>query len=232
MPDDPNTPPVDPQAGDTGNPQPQAGNNPPDPQAGDGEETISIEEAKKLRSEAKNLRSRLKELDTSHNELKAFKAQIDAEKLSTEEKQQLAQKQLEQQIADLQKEREIATRQTQELRVTNEVFKHGQRLNIVDLDAAVKLLDSSQIDYDDSGLPTNIDALLKTLVKERSWLVDRQRQTSGGATNPSREQISNSGEITPEYAKRVLENPKEFRALSLERQQQISRWIADNANKL
>jgi hypothetical protein len=189
----------------------------------------------KANKDAKNHRLKIQELGSNSGELtelRKFKEQADAKNLSDEEKRQLERQNLEKQLAEIQKEKESALRQTQELRVTNEVFKHGQRLNIIDLDAATKLLDSSQIEYDDSGNPSNIEALLKTLVKERSWLVGRQQQTSGGATNPSRETTSNSGEITPEYARKVLSDPKEFRSLSLERQKQISQWVADNANKL
>jgi hypothetical protein len=186
----------------------------------------------KANKEGKDHRLSANDLAAKLKDLEAFKAKVDAEKLSDTEKQTLTQKKLEQQLADLQKEKETATRQTQELRVTNEVFKHGQRLNIVDLDAAVKLLDSSQIEYDDSGQPTNIDALLKALVKERSWLVGKQQQTGGGATNASRTTTGNAGDITAEYAKKVLADLVEFRSLSPERQQQISQWIADNASKL
>ena len=186
----------------------------------------------KSNREGKDHRLTAIDLATKLKDLEAFKAQVDAEKLTTEQKQELTRQNLEKQLADLQKEKEIATRQTQELRVTNEVFKHGQRLNIIDLDAAVKLLDSSQIEYDESGQPINIEALLKTLVKDRTWLVSKQQQTSGGATNPSRSATNGSGEITPEYAKKVLDDPKEFRSLSHERQKQISQWIANNASNL
>lgn len=186
----------------------------------------------KSNKDGKGHRLQADELGKKLQELETFKAKVDAEKLSDEEKRTLERQSLEKQLTEIQKEKETALRQTQELRVTNEVFKHGQRLNVIDLDAAVKLLDSSQIEYDDSGQPSNIEALLKTLVKERSWLVGKQQQTSGGATNPSRTATNSSGEITPDYAKKVLSDPAEFRSLSPERQQQISQWIADNANKI
>jgi len=216
-------------------PKPEIGNPSGPDEISEDQTQLSIDELKAQLAKTKADLKRVHKESAGHrveaDELKKFKAQIDAEKLSDTEKRELTQKQLEQQIADLQKEKETAFRQTQELRVINEVFKYGQKLNIIDLDAAQKLLDASQIEYED-GQPTNIEALLKTLVKERSWLVGRQQQTSGGATNPSRTQTSGSGEITPEYAKRMLEDPKEFNALSIERRQQISQWIADNASKL
>src|SRR2546423_6845282 len=143
-------------------------------------------ELDRLKASLKRANAEAKEHREKATELAKFKAEIDARNMSDEEKRQAERQNLEKQLADLQKERESATRQTQKLRVTNEVFKHGQRLNIIDLDAADRLLDDSQIEYDDSGNPSNIEALLKTLVKERSWLVGKQAQTSGGATNPSR----------------------------------------------
>jgi len=179
----------------------------------------------KANKDGKEHRLSATELATKLKDLEAFKAKVDAEKLSDEEKRTLERQNLEKQLADLQKEREAATRQTQKLRVTNEVFKHGQRLNIIDLDAADRLLDDSQIEYDDSGQPTNIEALLKTLVKERTWLVGKQQQqTSGGATNPSRSQSASqplSWEIISEMS---MKDPAQYRA----RREEIQQWMASN----
>jgi hypothetical protein len=220
------TPPVDPQAGKAEDPQPQAGNNTaPEPQAGDGNETISLEEARKLRSEASNLRKRLKEFEASHNELKTFKEQTEASRLSDTEKQTLAQKKLEQQLAEHQSQNNELLRQLQETRINNEVFKQASKLNIIDIDAASKLIDASQIEYDDAGNPTNIDALLKDLVKQRSWLVNKQpaQQTSaGGATNPSRSQSSAPQALSWDVISAMTR--EEYAA----RGQEIQRWILQN----
>src|SRR5581483_102305 len=138
-----------------------------------------------LRSEASNLRKRLKELDAAHAELKTFREQTEAAKLSDQEKQALAQKKIEQQLSDFQSQNSDLLRQLQEARINNDVYKNASKLNIIDIDAASKLIDASRIDYDESGNPTNIDSLLKELVKSRPWLAGKaQPQTSGGATNP------------------------------------------------
>jgi|GEM_PF-814003 len=221
------TPPVDPQAGNAEDPQPQAGTNTtPEPQAGEGE-TISLEEAKKLRSESANLRKRLKELDAAHNELKTFKERTETEKLSDAEKREAASRKLEQQLAEHQSQNSALLRELQEARINNEVFKQASKLNIIDVDAASKLIDGSRIEYDDAGNPTNIDALLKDLVKQRSWLVGKpQVQTSGGATNPSRSQTSGPQQITKEYVAQIMKGgPQAWAALSPEEQLRISEFV-------
>lgn len=234
MGDEPNTPPADPQAGKTGDPQPQAGNNTtPEPQAGEGQDfltgQISLEEAKKLRSESANLRKRLKEFEALNTELKTFKERIETEKLSDDEKREAARTKLEQQLSEHQNSNSNLLRELQEQRVTNEVYRQASRLNIIDLDAAARLIDSSKIDYDDSGNPTNIDDLLKDMIKQRSWLVGKApTQTSGGATNPSRSQTGTPVELTEEYVKSLMNNPEEFRKLTPEQQQRISAWIGKN----
>jgi len=227
MPEDANTPLVDPHAGDTETPQPDAATKTTtDPHAGDSQEDmLSLAEARKIRSESTNLRQRLKDAEKLASELKTFKEQTEAEKLTTEQKQELTRQNLEKQLADLQEKRENAVRQTQELRVTNEVFKHGQKLNIVDLDAAQKLLDASQIEYDDSGSPVNIEALLKTLVKERTWLVSKQQaQTSGGATNPSRSTSSSQQLSWEAISEMAMKDPSQYRA----RREEIQQWMSSN----
>jgi len=58
----------------------------------------------------------------------------------------------------------------------------ANRLGIVDADAAFKLLDHGKLEFDESGKPTNVEALLKGLLTERPWL-------AGGGTsagNPSK----------------------------------------------
>lgn len=229
MPEETTTPQADPQAGDAEK-QPQAGatTTTPEPQAGEGSETISLDEAKKLRSEASNLRKRLKELDAAHAELKTFREQTEAAKLSDQEKQALAQKKIEQQLAEYQAQNSDLLRQLQEARISNEVLKQSSKLNIIDLDAAGKLIDSSRIDYDESGNPTNIDSLLKELVKARPWLAGKAtQQTSGGATNPPRSQTSGPQEITKEYVQQVQAGGREaWNALSEQERQRIRRFTA------
>jgi len=46
----------------------------------------------------------------------------------------------------------------------------ANKLNIVDPDAAVKLLDEDSIEWNDAGSPTNLQSLLETLVESKPYL--------------------------------------------------------------
>src|SRR5712692_2754482 len=200
------TPPVDPHAGGTGDPQPVAATQTTtDPHAGDSptETPLSLEEGRKIRSESTNLRQRLKDAEKLAAELKAFKEQTETASLSDNEKREAAQKKLEQQLSEHQSQNSTLLKQLQETRINNEVFKQASKLNIIDIDAASKLIDASRIDYDEQGNPTNVDALLKDLAKQKPWLVGKAQQTSGGATNPSRSQTGGPQTITKEYVESV-----------------------------
>jgi len=154
---------ADPQAGSGGNaPPPQAGETtPPEPQAGDGQETISLAEAKKLRSEAANLRERLKAADAKAKELDDLKAQLEAANLSDKEK-------LEKRLAKLQAEHEQAQRQLQERTIHYEVRLQAAAagVNPKHLDKVARLIDWAALEYDDEGQPTNVQALIAALLED------------------------------------------------------------------
>ena len=63
--------------------------------------------------------------------------------------------------------------------VRSEVAMVSARLGVVDPEAAFRLLDTDDLDFDDKGQPTNVEAALKNLIRERPWLA--QRQVRGGA---------------------------------------------------
>lgn len=108
------------------------------------------------------------------------------------------------QLTELEKaNRRLAEYQTQEAqwqmerqqwRLQQAVQTHAARLGIIDLDAAAKLLDTSELEYDEqSGAPTNVEALLTAMLDRRPWLRGTQQQTQAtpaapnvGATNPAR----------------------------------------------
>lgn len=184
-------------------------------------------EIERLKASLKRANAEAKEHRERVTELAQFKEQTEAAKLSDQEKQALAQKKIEQQLAEHQSQNADLLRQLQEARISNEVLKQSSKLNIIDLDAAGKLIDSSRIDYDESGNPTNIDSLLKELVKARPWLAGKAtQQTSGGATNPPRSQTSGPQEITAEYVHQIQRGGKEaWDALDLAQQQRISAFI-------
>lgn len=160
---------VDPQAGASDQNTPQAGDvTSPDPQAGEGQESISLEEARKLRSEAKNLRSRLKNFEDAEN--KAKEAQLSEIELSKK------------QYSELQATHNEYVARMQARIVRYEVERQASKLGIIDPDAAARLLDPAELEYDDDGLPTNSEKLLKDLIKNKSYLASTPTPSSTSGT--------------------------------------------------
>ena len=118
-------------------------------------------EAAGYRVERNDLRKRVEELDTK---LKSFE---DANKSEVEKATERAAK-AESALAD--KEREIA-----EAQMRYKIAAEAQKLNIVDPDAAYKLLDRSLIDED----PGSVKKALASLIKEKPFLVASQPPTPG-----------------------------------------------------
>lgn len=58
----------------------------------------------------------------------------------------------------------------------SEITAKAAKLGIVDTDAAYRLLDHDQLEYDESGRPTNVEKMLVEMLKERTWL-------AGGGTS-------------------------------------------------
>jgi hypothetical protein len=94
--------------------------------------------------------------------------------------------------SELQKARELAetrAKQIEEL-MTNQkrlatqsaIFDKANKLGIVDPDAAYRLIDQDAIEYDESGRPTNAEALLVAMLKDRPYLTG----SSSSAMNPGR----------------------------------------------
>lgn len=92
-------------------------------------------------------------------------------------------------LADLERANSDKDRELQELKLTRAIERKAAALSIIDPDAAARLLDWSEIDYDEAGAPKNLDKLLTALIQTRPYLVATQAQqrppaSSGGATNP------------------------------------------------
>ncbi len=166
------TPATSPPAGDGGStPQPQAGNTTTgEPPAGEPQsEPMSLEEARKLRSEAQALRKREKDIAA---QLKAYQDKEQAERDA--------------QLSELEREKksraELQARYEQEVAAMRErlvryaVESAATKLSIVDPDAAAKLIDWSELEFDEDGTPKNAEKLLTALIKAKPWLVAVQQQ--------------------------------------------------------
>lgn len=78
----------------------------------------------------------------------------------------------------------------QELRAQIAVEREAWRAGVTDLEAAWRLIDSDALDYDDNGLPTNAEDVVKKLVEDRPYLKDGKAgpapSTSSAAKPPTR----------------------------------------------
>lgn len=209
--------PPTPQAGSGGSdtPQPQAGTPPSEPQAGD--EPISLDEAKKLRSEAKNLRERLKTFE---------KAEKDRQDAALSEQERLSK-----QYAELQAQHSEAQRLLQEERNYAALERAGRKLGIVEqvaLDDAVKIA-LVELEHDEAGKPINADKAMEKIVKARPWLLSKQPQlTAGGATNPSRSAAGSFGEVT---AHNVAELMSRYGELTDAQRQQVTNFLVNRRGR-
>lgn len=155
--------------------QPQAGDNPDaNPQAGDaddGSTSISLEAARKLRSENENLRTRLRAAETAEQE--RARAEMTELQRATDRATQLEK--------DLEAER-TARRETT-LRL--ETVSAARRLGFRDPELAYRLI--GDVDYNDKGEPKNLDKMLADLSKSHPYLVNGTSDYGGGprGTPPS-----------------------------------------------
>lgn len=125
---------------------------------------------KKANSESANHRHKAKELDD-------LKSKIEQEKLSETER-------LQAKLAE--KEQLIIKHQERVIR--SEMKTAAVSLGIINPATATKLIDWSEIEYDDNGDPTNVEDLLKKLIKDEPYLVGKQQTSTSrtSVTNPPR----------------------------------------------
>ena len=133
--------------------------------------TFDAAYVQKLRKEAAEYRKRLRELE------KALKEKEEAE-LSEQERLQRRVAEYEARLAELERERQERTLQY-------EVKLRAAAMGIVDPDAAWRLLDLAAIEFDEDGMPVNIDEALEALVKAKPYLRS-QAAPQVAPTNPPR----------------------------------------------
>ncbi len=169
---------------------PDARGQEPQPQeepAGQEPERFDAEYVRKLRAEAAEHRKKRRELEE-------ILRQLEDAKLSETERLQKRLAELEKQIADYERER-------QERTLKYETMLVASRLGIVDPEAAYKLLDLADIDFDEDGRPKNIEKALRDLLAKRPYLAGG---TSGSPTNPAKSSAV--------FTRSQLRDPAFFRA--------------------
>jgi hypothetical protein len=140
--------------------QPPAGSDTTQADASSGEhqpETISLEEARKLRSESKNLRERLKAFED--------------EKKKADEAQLSEQERLTRRLADTEAtlaEREAALKQGA---IRESARAAAAKLGYANPDVAFRLLDHSGLEVDSDGTVKNVEQQLTALAKSDPYLI-------------------------------------------------------------
>jgi hypothetical protein len=165
---------------------PPAGETTPSPAAAaEAQDVSSLPEwAQKVireeRADAAKHRTRATDRDTLAAELKQFK-----------DAQLTEQQKLEQRAAELEKQANQTTEELRQERAHREVERQARKLNLVDEETALALV-QSRIEYDDAGKPTNVEALLTQLAKDKPFLVGTDAgsaaaaRPSSSAANPNR----------------------------------------------
>ena len=107
--------------------------------------------------EAQALRKRLREAES------ALKAREDAE-LSEQDR-------VKQRMIEMEQALDATRAQVREARLTAAIASRAPALGVLDVDAATRLLDLSDLDYDDDAGWSGIAEALQALTVERPWLV-------------------------------------------------------------
>lgn len=132
-------------------------------------ETISIEEARKLRSEANSLRKRLKTFEEE------AKKRADAEKSEAEK--------LAERAAELDRREAEFTARQKARNTADAVEAAAKRLGFKYPGKALRLLDTEALEIDEDGNPTKADEALRALLAEMPELA---ATGNGSPTNPAR----------------------------------------------
>lgn len=148
------------------------------------ESTLSLEAAMK----------RIAELEHAHKNARE-QADRQAKKLTQYEKAEQDKRDAElseierikKQNTELQSQHEAYTKAMQERIVSYEVQAQAAKLGIIDPEAASKLMDWSQLEFDESGTPTNADKVLEKLIKSKPYLAPPKQEPP--ATTPASKQI-------------------------------------------
>jgi len=114
----------------------------------------------KLREQEKLAKQQTKELEALRAEAKKHQ---DAELSETDK--------LRKRVAELELQEVESQRERQERIVRYEVMLAAQKMNLVDPDAAYKLLDLTGLEFGDDGSVKDIETALKELIKARPYLV-------------------------------------------------------------
>ena len=113
----------------------------------------------------------LREIEKQGKAAAAENAKLKAELDKFREAQMTEQERKDKKAAEDAQRAEQATSVLRQERLERQIERHARQLNIVDEEAAVRLLDHGQIEFDADGRPTNVKDLLDALVAAKPYLV-------------------------------------------------------------
>lgn len=148
---------------------------------------LTLEEALKrlVDLEHSNLNAK-EEVERHRKKLTAYEQEREAAKKATEEAQLSEIERSKKQYAELQAQHTQYQQQMQARVVRYEVERQATKLGIIDPDAAAKLLNYSELEYDEDGSPKNADKLLEKLIKNKPYLAPpAQQQQNANPTTPT-----------------------------------------------
>jgi hypothetical protein len=150
---------------------------------------------KELRRENQTLRTRA---NTAESKVTTF----EEEKLSDGEK-------LLKQLETMKSENETLKSQYRDRDLRFAVLSAATKLNVVDPEAAYALLNKEALEFDDSGQPKNVEAAVKALITDKSYLVGKPAQVaSGSATNPPKSDKEAQNETNEQRRTRLYSGGK------------------------
>lgn len=183
-------------------------------------------ENERLAAALKRANAEAKEHREARQELQRYKEQTENEKLSEKER-------LEKLLAKEQKERADFVLRTQERLITSELRAQAARIGFADPADAVAMMNRADLEFDEDGIPTNAEPLLRALLKAKPYLAGKPvapAPTAGGATSPSRSQVE-QGDVTDAYVADVLSGKIDWHGLSPERKTAFLNYRAKNPHR-
>lgn len=129
---------------------------------------------RKLRSENQSLRKRLREIEA------AMKEREEADLSETEKAKR--------RVIELEEQMSVTQQRARDAALRADITAAASKFGIVDVDAAARLLNRDDIEYDDADGWVGVEDALRALTHDRPWLVSTQPTPGTGAnpTNPPR----------------------------------------------
>lgn len=136
---------------------------------------LTLEEALKKIADLEHTHGNAKEeLERHRKKLTAYEKQ-EQERAEQQKQAELAQlseiERVKKEHAEIQAQHEAVIRELQETRIQHSVMREATALNFIHPEIAARLVDWSELEYDDKGAPTNVQKLLDKLTKSMPELV-------------------------------------------------------------